>query len=177
MSVKKNKSKPLPVAQRQEETAQPVAARVIEKDDARTLLLKEETLVWIVTILCTLAVYLVTALLIQNVYHPDLGPLKETARQLLIDPGSVRPEPVEAMLFRVGVGEIAMGLLVFYSLFSKMKALRAQAAKPFLMIISALCLLAFAGLVYADFAALNPYGKDIQNGRDLVGHSNFDFYF
>jgi Concanavalin A-like lectin/glucanases superfamily len=177
MSAKKNKNRFSSVTLKQEEAVQPFASAASKQDNAGASLLKEETLVWILTILCTLDVYLVTAFLIQKVYHPDINELKETAKKLLIDPGSVRPEPMEAMLFRAGVGVITIGLVVFYSLFSRMKALREQASKPFFMVISVACLLAFVGLVYADFAAQNPFGKDIQNGRDTVGHSNFDFYF
>ncbi len=177
MSAKKIKNKSSAAAPKPEITTKPIVEKVSETDDTTSLLLKEETLVWIVTILCTLAVYLLTVLLIQQVYHPDINALKETAGKLLIDPGSVRPEPMEAMLFRAGVVVITLGLVVFYSLFSRMKALRQQAAKPFFMVIAVLCLVAFVGMVYADFAAQNPFGKDIQNGRDYVGHSNFDFYF
>ncbi|HMG66950.1 MAG TPA: hypothetical protein VK588_04655, partial [Chitinophagaceae bacterium] len=143
--------------------------------------LKEETMVWLLSILGAVMAYVVATFVIRKVYHPDIKSLLETARNVLISPESARPEPVEAMLFRVTVVVFTLGLLCFYVFFAKKQFVKDLSQKPIFMISSGLCVAFLVAMIYYDFAAQNPFVKDggdvPQNSRDFVGFSNFDFYF
>ncbi len=184
MSTGKNKKKPivnnnLP---QQAAVATPVARPRIEKivsDDE--LPLKEQVLNWILSIGGTIFVYWCVAQIILKVYHPDTSAAFADAQRLLIEPAGIRPEPMEAMLFRVGVVVITLGLLGFYGIFSKMQAIKDIARKPSFLIISLIPVVLLLCMIWMDFTAQNPFVKDggdmVQNSRDYVGHTNFDFYF
>ncbi len=185
MSSGKNKKKPIVSDSLQSQpvtTASPVAKPRAEKapmeDDP---VLKEQVLNWILSICGTIFVYWCVAHIILKVYHPDISSALADAQRLLIEPGGSRPEPMEAMLFRVGVVVIVLGLLGFYSLFSSMQAIKDIARKPLFLIISLIPVALLVFMVWMDFTAQNPFVKDggdmIQNSRDYVGHTNFDFYF
>ncbi len=143
--------------------------------------LKEETLRWIFSIFSAVLVYLVLASIATAIYHPDIDQLKNTADKILAETYSVRPEPLEALLFRLAVITIIPGILGFYILFSKPEFIKTLANKPVYLYISALCLVCMIALIYFDFAAFNPYGPkggDVpQNKRDSSSITNFDFYF
>jgi hypothetical protein len=143
--------------------------------------LKEETLRWILSVLGAIAVYAALALVVHAVYHPDIAHLKAEAGQLLIDGDKVRPEPMEALLFRLAVLVIIPALAGFYALFSRKSWVTPLAKKPVYLVITCLVLIIIAALVYFDFAAFNPYGPkggDLpQNKRDTYTDTNFDFYF
>jgi hypothetical protein len=143
--------------------------------------LNEEVLRWILALLCTLFVYWCIAGIVQKVYHPDASLSLAEAKRVLIEPEGARPEPMEAMLFRVGVIVITLGLLAFYWLFSRMKLIKEMAAKPLFLIISILPVALLVLMIWLDFTAQNPFVKDggdmVQNSRDFVGKTNFDFYF
>ena len=146
------------------------------------VILKEETLTWTFSILCSLIVYIVAALVVHNIYHPDLSVLYAAAKDILIDTmGVVRPEPVEAMLFRLGVVIIIPSFIGFYIFFSKKQIVKALAQKPFFIFFTTLCVVGIVAMIYFDFAAANPYvngGPETpQNSRDFVGKTNFDFFF
>ncbi|MCD6013480.1 MAG: conserved rane protein of unknown function [Flavipsychrobacter sp.] len=177
MSSRKNKAA-APAAVK-ETVNRPKAAPVVQDDESGPL--KEETLVWICTILCSVIVYYIVGSIIHSVYHPDIAALKEIANKLLIQAAGVRPEPVESLLTQAGIVTIGLSLLGFYALFSKMTALRAAAHKPLFTVISCASAVAILALIYVDFSAPNPYaqgaGDTPQNNRDMVGFSNFDFYF
>ncbi len=143
--------------------------------------LKEETLKWVLSIVCSLLVYWVVAHLVISMYHPDTNAMIEKGKELLFDYGAVRPEPVESMLFRAGVVVILSCIAGFYTLFSKAKFIKDMAEKPVFTVLSSACFAAVLAMVYFDLAAQNPYvkgGSEMpQNARDLVGSSNFDFFF
>ena len=144
-------------------------------------LLKSEALVWLLSICTSLLIYLVVAYIIHNNYHPNIDAQKEQAKDLLIQWGGVRPEPVEALLTRVGVFVIGLSLMACYYFFSKMARIKELAQSQLFSIISFTVFAGIIGLIYYDFAALNPFGKDngdtIQNNRDYVTKTNFDFFF
>ena len=179
MSSKKNKKPPVatPVAQ-----SKPVDVVVSDPHSQERLLdIKEEMLRWIFSVFSALFVYVCAAWLIQKVYNPDVSSLLASAARLLIEPGAARPEPMEAMLFRVGVVVMSLGMLGFYLLFARMAQLRSLAQKPAFLVISTLCVAIIIALFYIDFSAANPYmkgGPDFpQNSRDFTAKTNFGFYF
>ena len=143
--------------------------------------LKKETLRWIFSISAAVVVYLVIAGITKAIYHPDIDSLKNIAAKLFVEPVYVRPEPIEALLFRLGVIIIIPSLPGFYILFSKFQLINILAKNPVYIFLSALFLALLIALIYFDFAALNPYGPgggDVpQNTRDESSLTNFDFYF
>ncbi len=180
MSSGKNKKKPVP------NNILPVSENVspgakTQVADERDFLLREELLRWVFSICCSLFVYWVIAFVIQKVYHPDTSAALAEAKRLLIEPEAARPEPMEAMLFRVGVVVITLGLLGFYSVFSKLAFIKDLAKKPTATVISLIPVVILMGMIWFDFTAQNPFVKDggeiPQNSRDFVGKTNFDFYF
>lgn len=177
MSSQKNKAAGSAAAQ--QTISKPKSAPAMQDDKSGPL--KEETLVWICTILCSVIVYYIVGSIIHSVYHPDIAALKEIANKLLIQSAGVRPEPVESLLTQAGIVTIGLSLLGFYAVFSKMAALKAAAHKPFFTVASIASAVAILALVYMDFSAPNPYAKDAgdtpQNSRDYIGFTNFDFYF
>jgi hypothetical protein len=177
MSVKKKKASTQEII-RDKNKPETAAAAV----NGAAGIVREETLVWIFTIVCSLLVYFFAGNIISNVYKPDLGALFKIAEKIVIQPGGVHPEPVESMLAQAGVVVIGLCLLVFYWLFSKMAAIRNLAAQPIFHIITGTAAIVIAALIYVDFSAQNPFfvdkpGEFPQNARDLVAKSNFDFYF
>ncbi len=185
MSTGKNKKKSIVnnnVTQQQAAAAPPVAKqrteKIVNEDDP---VLKEQVLNWILSICCTIFVYWCVAQIILKVYHPDTSAALADAQRLLIEPAGSRPEPMEAMLFRVGVIVITLGLLGFYALFSKMQVIKDIARKPLFLIISLIPVALLLFMIWMDFTAQNPFVKDggdmVQNSRDYVGRTNFDFYF
>ena len=165
----------------------PVAKNIVENRVAQSAkelesrLVSIESIRWILTIFCTLFVFVIVAVLIHNNYHPDTSVLTETANKLLAQPTLAHPKPVEAMIFRVGIFVVLFSIAGFYSLFSKAKFVKLLAQKSAFLLLSAASLCALAALIYCDFAAKNPFGtaskEQPQNSRDYVGTTNFDFYF
>jgi len=155
------------------------AALVPHSNPIESLQTKEKTLVWIFSIVCALLGYAGIAVIIQNVYTPDIDSLKKTGEKLLI--GGCRPEPMEALLFRLAIIIIPLSLLGFYVLFSKIQIIKRLARKPFFMLLSVLSVVFIIAMVYYDFVAKNPFGKgngDIpQAHRDYMAVTNYDFYF
>ncbi len=178
MSSGKNKKKPISNPQSLSPEQPPAKAVVVMEDDP---VLKEEVLRWILSLLGALITYWCVAMIIQKVYHPDINIALTEAQRLLIEPAGSRPEPMEAMLFRAGVVVITLGLLGFYALFSKMQMIKQLAKGPAFLIVSLLPIVLFVFMAWMGFTAQNPFVKDggdmVQNSRDFVGKTNFDFYF
>src|SRR5437763_1179956 len=91
----------------------PAAISSAVADDSQSVL-KEELLRWTGTIFCTVIAYVVIALIAYLLYHPDIAALKATAKHVLVEPQCTLPEPMEALLFRLGVIVIPLGLYFFY---------------------------------------------------------------
>ena len=148
--------------------------------DDKYVELKEETLRWIFSILGALIIYWVVAAFIQSVYHPDLKVLIDLANKYGFS-GDARPEPVESLLFRSGVIIISLSIIFFYFLLSKMKLVKNAAEKHFFYCFSIAIVALVIPLIYADFAAQNPFGpgsgEQPQNSRDIAAATNFDFFF
>ena len=180
MSAPKNKKNPV--------TGNPAPSQVVAqpvyvhspKEDSQGL--NEEISRWILSILCALIVYTCIAFVIINVYHPDVNSLIVNAQKVLLESlGRLLPEPVEALLFRSGVVIVLVALYGFYVLFSKTDIVKKLAQKQPFFIVSAICIVFIAAMIWADFAAPNPFyspdGSHAENARDLVGDTNFAFFF
>jgi hypothetical protein len=143
--------------------------------------LMNETMVWILTILSSVSIYLLLATIIHSVYHPDIKPLLEKANKLLFITDAARPEPVESLLTRVGIVSIGLSLLGFYPFFSRRVKLDPEKHSKLFTGVVVLCAVALLALIFVDFAAQNPFceggGDTTQNERDKVAHTNFDFFF
>lgn len=178
MSNRKNKKRPPANPLSPSPVAEPVI-NITDNEEQQRLI--EEILRWILSIFCALGVYVLVANIIKSVYHPDINVLLQDADRLLISAGEVKPEPVEAMLFRSGVVVILLSLLGFYTLFSKVQFVKSIAQKQTFLVISGICIVFIAAMIWFDFTALNPFfsadGSQAQNARDIPGRTNFDFYF
>lgn len=143
--------------------------------------LRSEVLRWLLSLTGSLLVYWLVATIVVQVYHPDIDALKKAAEEIFFETYTVRPEPVEALLFRLGIVIIIPSLLGFYALLSKRKFIAKLAAGPVYPLLSLVVPLSLCWLIFSDFVALNPFGADsgeiAQNNRDAVGNTNFAFYF
>ncbi|MCW3123137.1 MAG: conserved rane protein of unknown function [Flavipsychrobacter sp.] len=140
---------------------------------------KEEATRWILCICGSLLFYSFIACIVLSLYHPDIEVLKTLAQKSFTEPWLTRPEPVEALLFRLGILIIIPGLLIAYIIFAKLNLTRFVSGKYF-YIASLTCLLFITMLIIAGFTANNPFGPNsgdvAQNKRDS-SFTNFDFYF
>lgn len=143
--------------------------------------LREEALRWIFSILGAIAVYLVVAAITLNVYHPDIEQLRKIADELLLpDVGDIRPEPMEAMLFRLGIITIIPSLLGFYTLLCRINLVKTLTAKKTFMVLSALCVTALAAMIVIDFTATNTSdntSRFVSLATGDVPNTNFNFFF
>lgn len=143
--------------------------------------IKEELLRWALSAVTVLVAYMLLAWIVTQVYHPDIDAILREAKELLIY-GDTSPEPVESMLFRLGVFTIIPGLLGAYALYSRSSIIKKLSSGNAWLIISLLCAAAVIVLLYAGLTAPNPFGTEAgspaaKNVRDRVGGSNFHFYF
>ncbi len=143
--------------------------------------IKETTLIWLFTILSTILVFSCLALLISDIYQPDVASLKSHAGKVLIDNGLVRPEPKEALIFLSGLFTIPIGLFLFFRFYSKNLLIKKLPNTPYFNIIAGAGLMGLIALVYSDFTAINPFSENAGDtpiiSRDYAGPTNFDFYF
>jgi Concanavalin A-like lectin/glucanases superfamily len=143
--------------------------------------LREEALRWILSILAAIVVYLVVAAITLNVYHPDIEQLRKMADELLLpDVGNIEPEPMEAMLFRLGIITIIPSLLGFYTLLCRINFVKTLAAKKTFMVLSALCVAAVAAIIVIDFTATNTSdntSRFVSLATGEVPNTNFNFFF
>ncbi len=149
----------------------------IREENSHTIHLKEEFVRWLLSVLGGIALFLPVAFIIQKIYHPDIAQRMETAKKLLISSSMVMPEPMEAMLFRVGIVTIFLGMLGCYQLLSKSKLPRSLTASSFFRAFSALVLLLVIAIFYFDFAAPNPFPDGPEQGYFLGDQNNFNNFF
>jgi len=179
MSSKKSKKQPVtPIA-----PDTPADSAV--HSDAATLqdaqYLREEVVRWVCTICSAVLVYLVVAVTVWKTYKPDIDSLQAIAKQKLILPALALPEPMEALLFRLGIVIIIPGLLGFYLLFSKARFVTKLATEKVFNYLSVALTALVAAIIFIAFAAHNESepGKDRVLPVDMSSPSNnnFNFYF
>lgn len=135
--------------------------------------------VWVAAILGSIVLSMGAGYAVRAIYHPDLSALAARANELLIGAIATRPEPVEAMVTRMCILVFGISVPLLYYGFS-----RAIGRYVRLQIVHLACVLAAVLavlLVFVDFGAINPFsegsGEAIQNDRDRLATSNFDFFF
>ncbi len=145
-----------------------------------SLSIKSEILRWIFSITGAALVYFIAALLVQATYHPDIEQLNKTAKTVLIEYNKAIPEPMEALLFRLGIIIVLSFLFWFYFLFYKSEWIRFLTEKPVSRIVSIIAVAALIALIFAAFAApnLSDFGsRRFPPNPDDPGNNNFNFYF
>ena len=146
--------------------------------DGHALWLKEALLKWICAIGGSISLYVLVAAIIEKTYHPSIAGSMAKAQQLLVSgTANVLPEPVEAMLFRVGIVILFFGMLLFYGLAQKARWITRLAKTSWYLPVALISVLAVIALFYFDFAALNPFPDEPQPGYPIVGQTNYDYYF
>ncbi len=144
------------------------------------LLVRQEAVKWVLSILGALAVYAIVAAITLSVYHPDIDQLNKTASDILAEAWQAVPEPMEAMLFRLGVITILPALCGFYVLLSRSTLPGKLAAPAPFLTLSSLFAAAIAIMVIYDLCAQNNSDNTSRNipvGANGEGNTNFSFYF
>lgn len=132
-------------------------------------------------LLCTLISVLgfyVSVLLCARCYHPDLSSVLNEAKTLLPESmlPSVKPEPVEDLLYNIGLLYFPLSLLALYSLFSR-KSSNHLLEKP--LIAPSVVWLATLGvllLAYQVFKQPNPFFEANYTSSDFQP-DNFKVFF
>ncbi len=143
-------------------------------------LVKEQILLWLFSIAASVFFYLCILFVVHFLYHPDPAFIAKAAHKIVYK-GPIHPEPVESLRFRLGIATLIPSFLVFYILFSKLAFLKGLAASRFYEAITIITIIFLAILIYAGFAAHNPYSttwsERPQNARDYYCKTNFEFFF
>jgi hypothetical protein len=132
----------------------------------------------IVVLLASILAYIGIAHIITYIYHPDIDTLKELAKSILIF--DVSPEPVESLLFQVGVISIPLLILGFFFLFTRTKLKNIKWENYFNQLFS-LVIILICLVLYFGYEAPNPnYTGGVNTGlskADVTSETNFSFYF
>ena len=135
----------------------------------------------IVAIAGSLIMYFIVAFCILQFYSPDVEAAISKSRELIVNGGG-NPEPVESLLFQMGVVLIPLSIALFFWIFSLPKLAQIKWERFFKPL--SVCFVLFTIVVlFAGFSANNPnyvedaVGNNYANSRDLTHSSNFSFYF
>ena len=135
---------------------------------------------WVFCIVGTLLLYGIVAFIVSKVYRPDTQAMIDAAKEIsfLQD---FNPEPVERLLYMLGILIAPLSLFFLYTLFLK-KAFNTLFEKRGLFYtLMGLTVVAIIGLFYVTFNAPNPFyaeaGSSNLNMHDVKAATNFDFYF
>jgi len=142
--------------------------------------LKEECLRWIFSIAGALLVYFIVAAITLHVYHPDMDHLYKVAGEVLAEPNHALPEPMEAMLFRLGIVTILSFLCLFYILLSRMKLAPAFTGKSMFFPLSVIFALLMLATIIPGFLAADTSdntSRFIPVTSDGGNNTNFQFFF
>jgi hypothetical protein len=140
---------------------------------------KQEVLRWIFSIAGALVAYMLVAVIVMRLYHPDIEALKAEAARLIVLPELAFPKPVESLLFRLAFVTILPSLYGFYFLLSRQNWIVRLTQKPYFLIISAASIVVVATLIYLDFSMLyiSNVSRRIPAIADGAAESNFNFFF
>jgi len=159
----------------------PETAPDVSSADEQANGLREESLRRVFSIIGAIMVYLVIAVIILQVYHPDVAALKILAHKILAEGDAASPKPLEALLFRCAVITMVPAMFGFYVLFPRIQIVKKLTSAGWFTFLSALLLVFIICLVYFDFAAANPFAAEeghwANTSRDITGKTNFEFYF
>ncbi len=126
----------------------------------------------------SIALYYILASIIARLYHPDLQKALQFAREILADPSSAAPKPVEKLLSLTAMiffPVCAAGLFWLGRRYSKNVPLRLL--HPIYAGSTAAGLIAIVFVAIKGFLAPNPFAASSQNIQDSIARTNFDFYF
>ncbi|MDR0693968.1 MAG: hypothetical protein LBF81_01530 [Prevotellaceae bacterium] len=140
---------------------------------------KEEYARWVCVIVASIASFILLALFITTFYTPDMEALtaelsKITFHTLGIN---VRPEPVESLLFIVGLISIPVFILFYYWISQRAAIAALFSHKLFFAPVTTVVVLAVIVWLYLGFSADNPFHAAPEFSLDFTAASNFDFYF
>lgn len=135
---------------------------------------------WSFCIVCTILLFGSLGFLITKIYQPDTTGIVQAALEKCIVT-DFKPEPVEALLYRLGLIVIPLSLLFFYYLSTKPFFAKLTKSKGLAYSLIVLAAAGIAFLGYYVFAKENPYYLEsvgtLYNERDRLTASNFDFFF
>lgn len=140
------------------EPHRPPAPQLLTSPAERQQILTETARLCLCVLLSALGFYVI-ALLGQRFYHPDLEPLMDLAKTLLPEHmlRDVKPEPLESLLYNIGLLYFPLSLLGLYHVCTHGKAaplLSKPAIATSTIYISCFCLLA---LVFFTLRQPNPF--------------------
>ena len=93
---------------------------VINIDKEKESGFKKEYIYWSFTLFSSIIIFIIFALIITKIYHPDIEPMIRKAASLtVIDPGLFQPKPVEKLLFNSGLIFFPLFLFLFYLLYKR----------------------------------------------------------
>lgn len=134
----------------------------------------------IITLMASLAAFFGITQLVLLFYNPDMELVRETAAKIILF--NSNPEPLEALLFKLGVLTIPLFLTGFIWSLTKTRLNKIKWEKCFELFACLLVLIGFS-MIYFGLTANNPNyvevveGSNFANSRDINHVSNFDFYF
>jgi hypothetical protein len=137
---------------------------------------KEEYARWVCVIVASIASFILLALLVTTFYTPDVETILENTKKLVPLFGA-RPEPVESLLYEIGLVTIPLFILFYYWLSQRATVAVLFSHKLFFAPVTVGALLAVIVLGYAGFSADNPFHTAPEFELDFVAKSNFDYYF
>lgn len=135
---------------------------------------------WSFCIICTILLFGGLGFLITKFYHPDTTSIIEAAIEKCIV-NDFTPEPVESLLYRLGLILIPSFLLFFYYLTTLpfFKKIAQNKSLAYALVLLAAAGIAFLG--YYVFAQGNPTYLEtvgrLHNERDRIAVTNYDFFF
>lgn len=135
---------------------------------------------WSFCIICTILLFGGLGFLITKFYHPDTTSIIEAAIEKCIV-NDFTPEPVESLLYRLGLILIPSFLLFFYYLTTLpfFKKIAQNKSLAYALVLLATAGIAFLG--YYVFAQGNPTYLEtvgrLHNERDRIAVTNYDFFF
>lgn len=142
--------------------------------------IQEEFVRYIFCFLGALGIYLVFALLMVKFYHPDIQSLINKGLEISIVT-DFHPEPLEAMLYRMGLLVIPISLILLYWLSLKPFFTKYLNSK---VLVYTLTCISFAAIVFVGiyvFMQPNPTYAELigrtHNEHDRVADTNYVFFF
>jgi hypothetical protein len=140
--------------------------------------LKLEFVKWCLTFFASVGIILIVLGLIDAFYNPDLQEHFDLAKQMLVVPETVLPEPKEKMKFIAALFFGTISLFVCYYFLDKLlnekKIISLHKVYGLLLTFFSFGVLF---ILYKGLTSDNPFSETPQNSHDIVAKNNADFYF
>ena len=153
-----------------------MSSKIVQQNKISTVIctLKLEYLKWVLSLFITLIVTGIVVKLVDVFYHPDIASALDKAKQILISPGGVSPEPKEKLMFMASLMTAVVSLfLSYYIINNYFEKSNKKTSDGFFMVANILSGCAFVYVTYKVLYGVNPP----QNAQEAVGKNNKDFYF